>query len=469
MVNGSSWFRLVALVTLLALADVSAKDLAAYKLGDKAEADITAPVALDVIDAEATATRKVAEALKTPAIFRSYPNPTNAMVREFTGEFAKERAIFAASLKTAFGEITNADETLALPAFKRFLTTFNRKPLAFPVSTELAGVWARGDSGEAIQTTLVNALLQMTHRPIRPNDSTNSPPLGETVRLVVVDSPNEYLNLADAEQRGKLVTLTSVTTVDRLRDLFRRQFPREDLAFARAVGKFLRPNCELDASLTQQARDHDVSQLVALSHYDAGQVIAKRGEVIHAKMLAALTQLNDKLPSAPVVQKPAVPTATPRAPLAIGSGYIDWMTVALIGVSAVALAGYLILHRARRRDSIAPVLRAEKFPPEFPASLSPQITQVLKDAVVQGLAAQRSELLQAQQAAANEISELVHRLDELKAPMQERLNSYQSRITELERELADQSKENRELLKAKIEMLREKIEGERSVNRTNFN
>ena len=103
------------------------------------------------------------------------------------------------------------------------------------------------------------------------------------------------------------------------------------------------------------------------------------------------------------------------------------------------------------------------------ASLAPQLAESLKEAVVQGLAAQRSELLKAQQTAALEISELVHRLDELKAPIQERLHSYETRIHELEHDLAERNEENRELLKLKIEMTRRQLEAERANNRVNFN
>ncbi len=104
------------------------------------------------------------------------------------------------------------------------------------------------------------------------------------------------------------------------------------------------------------------------------------------------------------------------------------------------------------------------------SSLAPHLVNALKDAVVQELAAQRRELLAAQQNAIAELTELAHRLESVQTPLLERLLAYEERVTELERELADQSKENRELLKLKIDLLREKIEAERrSVNRLKFN
>jgi hypothetical protein len=103
------------------------------------------------------------------------------------------------------------------------------------------------------------------------------------------------------------------------------------------------------------------------------------------------------------------------------------------------------------------------------ASLEPHLVEALKDAVVQELAAQRRDLLAAQQNAAAELTALVHRLESVQTPLMDRLRAYETRIVELEKDLADQSKENRELLKLKIEMLKEQVESERSVNRLNLN
>ncbi len=103
------------------------------------------------------------------------------------------------------------------------------------------------------------------------------------------------------------------------------------------------------------------------------------------------------------------------------------------------------------------------------SSLAPHLVNALKEAVVQELAAQRRELLYAQQAATADLAELARRLESVQAPLLERLRAYEQRITELERELGEQSKENRELLKLKIDIIREQIEAENIKNRLNFN
>jgi exonuclease VII small subunit len=101
------------------------------------------------------------------------------------------------------------------------------------------------------------------------------------------------------------------------------------------------------------------------------------------------------------------------------------------------------------------------------ASLAPHLVEALKSAVVGELAAQRRELLSAQQAASAELTELVRRLESVQTPLLERLHAYERRVVELERELATQSKENLQLLELKIEMTRRQLELDRS--RVHFN
>jgi hypothetical protein len=103
------------------------------------------------------------------------------------------------------------------------------------------------------------------------------------------------------------------------------------------------------------------------------------------------------------------------------------------------------------------------------SEIAPYLVEALKDAVVQELAIQRRELLQAQQAAAAELTELARRLEQLQTPMLERLRTYETRIQELEKILSEQAEENRELVKLKIEMTRRQLEAERNHNRMNFN
>ena len=121
-----------------------------------------------------------------------------------------------------------------------------------------------------------------------------------------------------------------------------------------------------------------------------------------------------------------------------------------------------------RQRALEAERRAEQAQAAARAGLEPHLIQALKETVVQELAAQRRELLKAQEEAALEIAAIIHRLDAVQAPMQERLRAYEARIQELEKELSALNEENRELLKLKIDMIRRQLEAERVHNRLQF-
>lgn len=493
MVNLAPRLWIAVTLGLFAAAALPAKELAAYQVGETAEADITASVALDVIDPEATAARRADEAFKIPAIFREFPVAmTNALTQNFSSAFAAEHAAFLAALKEKFQLAVLNQETIDSPDFEKFLAGFNAKKNSFPVSTELAGLWARGDSDAAVQGGWLDSLLAMTHRAIRADDLPPGFVLGETARIVTAD-PAEKLSLAAAERRGRLFTQANITSLSRLQSLFRRGFPDDQQGLARALQGFLQPNCAPDSELTQQARTREVSQLVVIAHFEAGQVLVHRGETIDAKIKAALAQLNDKLMPAQLNQQLAAEREKLRLAgvqaqiqaeqtriereharqirereLASQSQVLQariqnaWLIVAFTGAAVLALAAGWWFVRRRRPAPDLSVARVEDFPALSP-NFAPQLAEILKEAVVQGLATQRNELLQAQQAAAMEIAELVRRLDKLHAPVQERFQAYESRIGELEKELAARSEENQELLKIKIELMRGQLAAERAA------
>ena len=123
---------------------------------------------------------------------------------------------------------------------------------------------------------------------------------------------------------------------------------------------------------------------------------------------------------------------------------------------------------AWRQRALEAERRAEQAQAAARAELAPHLVQVLRETVVQELAAQRRELLKAQEEASLEIAAMIGRLDSVQAPMQERLRAYEVRIQDLEKELTALNEENRELLKLKIDMIRRQLEVERVNDRLRF-
>lgn len=92
--------------------------------------------------------------------------------------------------------------------------------------------------------------------------------------------------------------------------------------------------------------------------------------------------------------------------------------------------------------------------------LMPELTEFVKQSLVQGLAAQRDALLAMQQQALQSLLEMETRLAHLNAPLQERIRAYESRIAELEKEISQQGAEMRELTRTILELMRKKLETE---------
>ena len=138
--------------------------------------------------------------------------------------------------------------------------------------------------------------------------------------------------------------------------------------------------------------------------------------------------------------------------------------LAAISFGALIVAGWQVYCRRRPNASASPTLQVQLPLPEASRlEISPQVAQVVQDAVLQELAAQRRNLLLAQAAATEEVTALVQRLDELQLPLQKRLHSYETRIQALEKELSERSEANRELVQMKIEVIRLRLESERTT------
>jgi hypothetical protein len=480
------------LISLLLLGTLRlhAGNPAVWHVGDVANEDVRTPVALDVIDTDAAQVDKAAAALNTPAIFIVHPNVTNTMVENLTTAFTSTHADFLAGLTETFQQSNLSNATIQSPEFENFVRGFNVKSEKLSISPGLARQWARGETGLDTFSNLVTMLLQTTDRPVLPDTLPGGFVLGDTVRLVPYHSSQEELTLTleQAEQTGTILSRSNLSTVTQLRALFRRTFSAEDKLLAHSLATFIHSNVKLDTNLTEIARDRAARSIMSAYHYDAGQIIVRRGQVVDAKILAALTRLNDVSPSAqpnppaPVVHEPAQPAPTPAEKSQpaqalpgqaqdIRGNYI-WLGAACTGVSVLVLLAYWRLQLTGRREALLRPRTTESFSPNqmrLPPELAPQLAEMLKSVVVQELATQRRELLQAQQYAAVEVVRLMQRLTELRAPLQERLAAYEQHIQVLEKELGEQSKENRELLKLQIDMLKEQVKTERAASRLNFN
>lgn len=483
-----------ATFTLVSVLTAPAKSPGDYNVGDRAQEDILTPVRLDVVDPAATAQLKEQVSEKVPAVFRFYPGAGAEAVAAFKTTFAKTRRDFLDAVESKFQNRQLSTNELASDGFKNLAESFQKHNVLFPVDLDLAMKWAGGDLGEDGEELLVSRLINSMKQFIRSDDP--APPeakVGSTARLISFADTEELTPELVAE-RGTDVHKTDFISLPRAKQNLENLFSSADQGLAKYLASFVKPDCFLEVELTAQMRNDRTKDVVASDHYKPNDVIVKRGEIIDAKIKAALDALQEALPATPA---PVVASAPAPADSAWTAREIQWLVGAL--AAALLILAVAIWHLARRRDvnSMLPVRTngdaMPMVPPDHGASndwkrralaaeqrvqdaqaaaragLLSHFARWASDKLTQRLVSQRNELLNAHQKAAVEMAELEARLEKVQAPLQERLKAYEQRIQDLEKELAAKGEENRELIKVKIEIVRKQLEIERGRNRLEYN
>src|SRR5258706_1435710 len=295
MVTVASRMALLAALALSSLSVVSATEFFDYKIGDIAREDIIARGQLVVIDAEETAALRQKEAGRVPVIWRYYTNTVDEVEEAFRSAFAATRSSFLNAVEVAFNRPTLALPGVATPKFQRVALSLQKRNKSFPMSTNLAELWALGQSDRVLQASLVAILREAMGHHIRQNSMPPDFKSGFTARLVPLADRNQTLHFETAEQLGKNLPRTNIVILKNAKTNLLQTFEPEEQAMAKFLASLLKPNCVLDLDLTLQARARRIAGLLAADHYEAGQVVAKQGQVIDKKILAALDQLRQQI------------------------------------------------------------------------------------------------------------------------------------------------------------------------------
>lgn len=495
MVKARSRFALIFAVALLPILNLSAKELADYQLGDKAEEDIVATSKLSFVDPDATEALRDKEIQRVPVTVRYYTNAANEVEARFRHEFATTRENFLESVNKAFGHSPLTPEELSSFKFDSLAVLFQKQNTLFPVSTNRAALWASGDEDEAYQASVAATLRNAMSPVIRPEPLPANIKLGNNVRLFPLGSTNERVSLQEAGSASHNFPKTNMVTLAQVRKDFQPLFAPDEKAIAKYLATLLIPNTAVDEGVITELRSRRIDGLWSVTDYAPGEIIAHRGQVIDKKMKLAIDQLKEKavvtqLQALQVKQQAAVGqlqqlVANDKATGSQAQEHVMWVVGAL--AAAVLILAMVTWRLARRRsETMLPVpaagnalewqqravvaeQRTEKLQNAARTGLLAHLSQWLSRMLTQRLLSQRRMLLDSQDNAASEMAALEARLEKVQAPLQVRLAAYEHRIAELEKELAVRGEENRELLKAKIEMMRKQLEAERGRNRVEFN
>jgi len=504
-----------SILTLLGVGFISsglAKDLADYRLGDQIEEDVIAPVPLMVVDPVATKALKDKEEYRIPAIFRYDRSALAAAEANLRDTFTLARSNFLFLVEDSFRSAQLDETQMESDLFQRVVDTFKRRSKTFPLSDAMAREWAGGSTVLPEQIALGARIHQAMEGLIRYDNLTNAPKLGSQVTLVPVRAMDETVTLEDVKTRGVTEFRTNLLTMSRARLALLENFSAADTEIAKFATRCLRENCFIEADLTRIARARHTDPLFVADNFQAGQVVARKGQMVDAKIMAALTALQEKIMAGRLAAEVAherEKAAQQQAQTAQIRASNRWLVMGLIAAAGVLILVLSALALRDRRETrlhstalpgpesaqlraansvrlIGPsseqtagagtidswqqrALAAERKVEEAHAAIRAGVMDQFKEKLVSNLASQREEMLEIQKSAAAELAELDQRLNELHAPLQERLRVYETRITDLEKALIAKDQENRELIKAKIEMTRKHLETERSRNELQFN
>jgi hypothetical protein len=453
-----------------------------YKLGDVAAADVVTPVALVVVNPEATEQLKQRVADEVRFVVRHAPKSIVEVEAELRASILGVRRKF----------MTNLQQTdLDASTFDRVIGEIKGSvPKDFPFE-KFAPVWARGQPDDAMLETLLQPIREVLAQPIVNNKTDTPLPTNQSVRLVPVQDLDRVPTPGELEQPGVLVQVGKVLSLWRAKRLVETYFPSGQEATGRFAASFMRFNAVPDPATTELLRVKRMDGVAVNDTYDAGQVIVRKGQSIDRKALNALAMMREKSMIG-VLQSKLEQEQTVAVQIKSQTKLIG----AVLGAVCVVLV--LILWRLRSRPSTAlatlpaqPALaggetnalasgeddaswRSRALVAEDKAARAQQAIRSgamgwMREKVFRTLSHQRAELLDAQQKAEVEMRELEQRLEQLHAPLQERITAYEQRIEELEKDLAAKGEENRELIGARINVARQHLSMERERRRFGIN
>ena len=483
-------FRRTVLATFACsqiLLSAAAKDLAEYRVGDKLVEDIATPVPLMVVDPAATEALKDKESQRIPVIFRFDKTAATLVEADMRETFSLAQSNFVRLMHSSFHHTKLEEDQLDSEQFGKLVESFKKQNKAFPLTRMLAEDWALGSDGTGAQVTLFTRVRAAMEQPIRYDNLTNAPKIGSQVLLVPVKGSYENISVDEVNARGTRAFKTNLLTMSRARIALLEKFNADEEDTARFAARSLRVNCYVESELTLAARARHTDALFVADKYQAGQVVAKNGQLVDRKIMAALSEMQEKTVAGRLQQQ----VSQEKVQVAQARESNRWLIIALAAAGTILLAtlAWLAFHR-KSATSMLPVVMGgnvsadsrdvsdtwqqraiaaeEKVAKAHDAIRSGMVAQ-LKDKAVSSLVAQRSDMMNAQQAAAAEMADLERRLSELHAPLQDRLRTYENKITDLEKALEAKGEENRELIRAKIELMRKQLEAECKGSTLQFN
>ena len=456
-----------------------------YQVGDKPASDLITPAQLVIVDHDRTEALRQREAERVPAIFRFHTNAAAEAELKMLTAYTAAKEGFLKAVERTFKMRKLDSELVEQERFGKAVLAWQKANRAFPLTTNLAIVWALWEPDQPILEDLTSTLREAMRSYIRVDNLSAAARLGtQQARVVALASSKSPLDLDTALSDGVTISKTNFLALSRMRKDLQAKFgPNEEWA-GKFVAGFVRENCVCDEALTAASRARRTDPIIAADTYEAGTVVARAGELIDAKTKAALDEMKRRADAVAARLQAAeekrkaeafaseLEKAEARAEKSETQKRRLGFALAGAGMAGMCMAGIWVM-RSRRPKTMAlvpasglgnvePPSSAVATTPEMRERLLPEFVRWLKQRFVQRLLSTNANLSETQRMAALQVAELERRLDDINGPLKDRLQAYEQRIIELEQQLAARGAENRELLQATIKMARERLEAQRN-------
>lgn len=477
----------------------------AWAVGEIIDADIVTPFTLTVFHQEETAALRAVELPKVPSVWRHDPAVADAVEADLRKRFMAARERFGALIDREFQQ--RPLRNVAALSDRRFfdvVKTFRAQETGFPLSTNLAELWALGDAGQVVLDDFVGQLKRFMSAHLRADQPAEAGAAAAPVWIISLQPAG-----SGPGAKGSILEQATLYPASRYRRELADLAPASDRAVVAFLAGLLRPNCVLDEQATAQARARRQQELNVVDVHESGAVIARRGERVDARLKRTLDTLRgqlqaqtatgsaarlqielerarqeagqlqsrleaDRRASSPVVApkinssnswvQPVGLAATALA-LALAIGWWRWRRRSQGGEWSIVSAHLDGVQGAEaeqwRERALAAEAKAAKATAMLRARMVPHLARWMMNELVQRLMHQRSVAQTSQQRAEQEVAELAERLEKLQAPLEERRRAYEQRIQQLEAQLAARDRQDHELIQARLDSTRRRLDSDR--------
>ena len=277
-----------------------------WSRSDQAPADVVTPVKLVAIDPSRTAALRQAEARRVPAIFRFDATVAGLVETNFHLSYLLTREQFWRRSRRRFPGGLRTRRCGPTPGSTGSWPPSAAGTRTSPSAPTWPGTWTLGQSDRTLQREWAGRLREaMTHRSGR-----RPARRGEARASAGAPHHAQLLQRRPGSRHGRKAGPDASPDEPRHPQSGPRrapaQFPTNELAVARYLAGFLRENRVFDDALTGRSRARRTEALFAADHYEPGELLVRRGQLIDTRARAALDELKARTGTdGPTARSPA--------------------------------------------------------------------------------------------------------------------------------------------------------------------